>query len=87
MRVVMLSQRGEQRETHLTYTTHERLLLHLHTLMLKEVRRLTKDLHALRALERSVLGHHTLVLMWVGKVRYVMATGATLVHSLTPYLQ
>lgn len=55
--------------------------------MLQEVRRLTKDLHALRALEGSVLAHHTLVLMGVGKVRYVVATGSALVPSLTPYLQ
>lgn len=83
----MLRQRGEQREAHLTYTTHKRLLLHLHTLMFQQVRRLAEDLHALRALERPVLAHHALVLVRVGQVRYVVATGSTLVPSLAPYLQ
>lgn len=87
MRVVVLGQRSEQREAHLAHTTHKRLLLHLHTLMLKEVRCLAKDLHTLRALERPVLGHHALVLMRVRQVRYVVAAGPTLVPSLAPYLQ
>lgn len=83
----MLSQGGEQREAHLTNAAHERLLLHLHTLVLQQVRRLAEDLHALRALEGPVLAHHALVLVGVGQVRYVMATGAALVPSLAPYLQ
>lgn len=55
--------------------------------MLQEVRRLAEDLHTLRALEGSVLVHHALMLMRVGQVRYIMATGSTLVPSLAPYLQ
>lgn len=86
MRVVMLGQRGEQREAHLTHTTNKRLLLHLHTLMFQQVRRLAEYLHTLGTLEGSVLVHHALVLMRVGQVRYVMATGSTLVASLAPYL-
>lgn len=82
----MLSQRGEQGEAHLTHTAHKRFLLHLHTLMLKQICRLAEDLHTLRALERSVLGHHALVLMRVGQMRYVMTTGSTLVPSFAPYL-
>lgn len=87
MRVVVLSQGGEQREAHLTNSTHERLLLHLNTLMLQQVRRLAEDLHALRALEGPVLAHHALVLVGVGQVRDVVAAGSTLVPSLAPYLQ
>lgn len=83
----MLSQGGEQREAHLTDSTHEGLLLHLNTLMLQQVRRLAEDLHALRALEGPVLAHHALVLVGVGQVRDVVAAGATLVASLAPYLQ
>lgn len=83
----MLGQRREQGEAHLTHATHKRLLLHLHALMLQKVRRLAEDLHTLRALEGSVLVHHALVLMRVGQVRYVMATGSALVPSLAPYLQ
>lgn len=83
----MLGQGGEQREAHLTNTTHKRLLLHLHTLMLQQVGRLAEDLHTLSTLEGSVLVHHALVFMRVGQVRYIMATGSTLVPSLTSYLQ
>lgn len=86
MRVVVLGQGGEQREAHLAHAAHERLLLHLHTLMLQQVRRLAEDLHTLSTLEGSVLAHHALVFMGVGQVRYVMATGAALVPSLAPYL-
>lgn len=35
MRVVMLSQGGEQREAHLAYATDKGFLLHLHTLVLQ----------------------------------------------------
>lgn len=83
----MLGQRGEQREAHLTHTAHKRLLLHLHTLMLQQVRRLAEDLHTLGTLEGPVLVHHALVLVRVGQVRYVMTTGSALVPSLAPYLQ
>lgn len=86
VRVVMLGQRGEQREAHLAHAAHKRLLLHLHTLVLQQVRRLAEDLHTLGALEGPVLVHHALVLVRVGQVRYVMATGAALVPSLAPYL-
>lgn len=82
----MLGQGGEQGEAHLTHTTHKRLLLHLHTLVLQQVRRLAEDLHALRALEGSVLVHHALVFMRVGQVRDVVAAGPALVPPLTPYL-
>lgn len=82
----MLGQGGEQRESHLAHTTHKGLLLHLHTLMLQQVRRLAEDLHALGALERAVLVHHALVFVRVGQVRYVVATGSTLVTPLPPYL-
>lgn len=82
----MLRQRGEQREAHLTNTTHKRFLLHLHTLMLQKVRRLAEDLHTLCTLERSVLVHHALVFVRVGQVRDVMAAGPTLVPPLAPYL-
>lgn len=82
----MLGQRGEQREAHLTHTTHKRLLLHLHTLMLQQVRRLAEDLHTLSTLEGAVLVHHALVFMRVGQVRDVMTTGSALVPSLAPYL-
>lgn len=54
--------------------------------MLQQVRRLAEDLHTLGALEGPVLAHHALVLMRVGQVRDVMATGSTLVPSLAPYL-
>lgn len=87
MRVVMLGQWGEQWKAHLANTTHKRLLLHLYTLMLQKVCSLAEDLHTLCALERSVLSHHALVLMRVCQVRYVMATGSTLMSSLAPYLQ
>lgn len=83
----MLGQGGEQGEAHLTHTAHKRLLLHLHTLMLQQVRRLAEDLHTLSTLEGSVLGHHALVFVRVGQVRYVVATGSALVPSLAPYLQ
>lgn len=83
----MLGQRGEQREAHLAHTAHKGLLLHLHALVLQQVRCLAEDLHTLGALEGSVLVHHALVLMRVGQVRYVMATGSALVPSLAPYLQ
>lgn len=83
----MLSQRREQREPHLTHAAHERLLLHLHALMLQEVRGLAEDLHTLRALEGPVLIHHALMLVRVRQVRYVMTAGSTLVPSLAPYLQ
>lgn len=82
----MLGQGGEQGEAHLTHPTHKRLLLHLHTLVLQQVRRLAEDLHTLSALEGSVLVHHALVFMRVGQVRYVVATDPTLVPPLTPYL-
>lgn len=55
--------------------------------MLQQVRRLAEDLHALGALEGSVLVHHALVFMRVGQVRDVMATGSTLMSPLAPYLQ
>lgn len=54
--------------------------------MLQQVCRLAEDLHTLGALEGPVLAHHALVLMRVGQVRDVMATGSTLVPSLAPYL-
>lgn len=79
----MLGQGGEQRKAHLTNAAHERLLLHLHTLMLQEVGGLAEDLHALRALEGPVLVHHALVLVRVGQVRDVVAAGAALVPSFT----
>lgn len=78
----MLGQGGEQRKAHLTHAAHERLLLHLHALMLQEVGGLAEDLHALRALEGPVLVHHALVLVRVGQVRDVVAAGAALVPSL-----
>lgn len=83
VRVVMLGQGGEQRKAHLTNAAHERLLLHLHTLMLQEVGGLAEDLHALRALEGPVLVHHALVLVRVGQVRDVVAAGAALVPPFT----
>lgn len=83
----MLRQGGEQREAHLTNAAHERLLLHLHALVLQQVRRLAEDLHTLGALEGPVLVHHALVFMRVGQVRDVVAAGAALVPSLAPYLQ
>lgn len=83
----MLGQGGEQREAHLADAAHERLLLHLHTLVLQQVRRLAEDLHALGALEGPVLVHHALVLVGVGQVGDVVAAGSTLVPSLAPYLQ
>lgn len=55
--------------------------------MLQEIRGLAKDFHALSALEGSILAHHALVLMRVGQVRYIMATGTALMPSLTPDLQ
>lgn len=55
--------------------------------MLQQVRRLAEDLHTLRALEGPVLGHHALVLVRVGQVRYVVAARSALVPSLAPYLQ
>lgn len=82
----MLGQGGEQREAHLTHSTHKRLLLHLHTLMLQQVGGLAEDLHTLSALKGPVLVHHTLVFMRVSQVRDVVATGATLVPPLTPDL-
>lgn len=87
MGVVVLCQRREQREAHLAHTTHKRLLLHLHTLVLQEVRCLVKDLQALRALERAVLAHHALVLMWISQMRDVMAACAAFVASFAPHLQ
>lgn len=83
---VVLSQGGEQREAHLTNATHERLLLHLNTLVLQQVGGLVEDLGALGALEGAVLGHHALVLVWVCHVGDVMSTGSTLVSSVRPYL-
>lgn len=82
----MLSQGGEQREAHLTHTTHKRLLLHLHTLMFQQVCCLAEDLHTLCALEGPVLVHHALVFMRIGQVRNVMTTGSTLMPPLTSYL-
>lgn len=82
----MLGQGGEQGEAHFTNTTHKGLLLHLYTLVLQKVSGLAEDFHTLGTLERSVLAYHTLVLMGVSQVRYIMATGPTLMPSLTPYL-
>lgn len=82
----MLGQGGEQRKAHFTNAAHEGLLLHLHTLMLQEVGGLTEDLHALSALKGPVLVHHALVLVRVGQVRDVVATGATLVPTFAPDL-
>lgn len=82
----MLGQGGEQREAHLTHSTHKRLLLHLHTLMLQQVSCLAEDLHTLSALKGTVLVHHTLVFVRVSQVRDVVATRSTLVPPLTPYL-
>ena len=86
MRVVVLCQRGEQGEAHLAHTTHKWLLFHLYTLVLQKICCLAENLHTLSALEGPVLAHHALVLMWVGQVRDIMATGATLVPSLAPHL-
>lgn len=55
--------------------------------MLQKVCRLLEDLHALGALEGAVLVHHALVLVWVGQVRDVVPTGATLVAALAAHLQ
>lgn len=87
MRGVVLCQRGEQGEAHLTHTTHKGLLFYLHTLVLQQISGLVEDLHTLGALEGAVLVHHTLVLMWVGQVGDVVAACPTLVASLAPYLQ
>lgn len=82
----MLGQGGEQREAHLTHSTHKRLLLHLHTLMLQQVSRLAEDLHTLSALKGAVLVHHALVFMRVSQVGDIVAARSTLVPPLTPYL-
>lgn len=84
---MVLCQRGEEGEAHLTHTTHKGLLFYLHTLVLQQISGLVEDLHALGALEGAVLAHHTLVLMWVGQVGDVVATCPTLVAALAPYLQ
>lgn len=55
--------------------------------MLQQICRLVKDLHALGALERPVLGHHALVLVRIGQVGYVMSTDPAFVSSLGAYLQ
>lgn len=83
----MLCQRGKQREAHFADAAHERLLLHLNALVLQQVGRLAEDLHTLRALERAVLRHHALVLVWVGQVGNVVATGSAFMPSVGPYLQ
>lgn len=83
---MMLGQRGEQRKAHFTNTAHERLLLHLHALMLQQVGGLAEDLHALGALKGPVLVHHALVLVRVGQVRDVVAAGAALVPTFPPDL-
>lgn len=83
----MLRQGREQREAHLAHAAHKRFLLHLHTLMLKEVRGLAEDLHTLRALEGPILSHHALVFMGISQVRDIMTTGATLVPSVCSHLQ
>lgn len=87
MGIVVLCQRREQREAHLAHTTYKRLLLHLHALVLQEVRGLVKDLQALRALERAVLAYHALVLVRIGQMRDVMAARAAFVASFAPDLQ
>lgn len=83
----MLGQGGEEGEAHLTDSTHKRLLLHLHALVLQQVGGLAEDLHTLGALEGAILAHHALVFMRVGQVRDVVAAGSTLVPSFAPYLQ
>lgn len=87
MGVVVLRQGCEQREPHLAHATHERLLLHLHALVLQQVGGLVEDLQALGALEGAVLAHHALVLVWVRQVGDVVAASAALVPALAPYLQ
>lgn len=87
MCIVVLCQRREQREAHLAHTTHKRLLLHLHTLVLQEVCGLVENLQTLCALERAVLAHHALMLVRIGQMRDVMATRTTFVASFAPHLQ
>lgn len=65
---MMLCQRREKGESHFAHTTHKRLLLNLNTLMLQKIRCLVEDLHALSALERTVLVNHALVFMRIGQV-------------------
>ena len=84
---VVLGQRGEQGEAHLADTTHKGLLLHLHTLVLQEVRGLVEDLHTLGALERPVLADHALVLMWVCEMGDIVPAGPAFMASLVAYLQ
>lgn len=85
--VVMLRQRRQQRESHFAHPTHERLLLYLDALVLQKVGGLVEDLHALSALEGSVLVDHALMLVGIGQVGYVVATRSAFVAALTPHLQ
>lgn len=87
MLVVMLRQRSKKGESHFANTTDKWFLLYLDTLMLQQISGLTEDLHALGALERAVLAHHALVLVWVSQVRYIMTACSTFVPALTPNLQ
>lgn len=55
--------------------------------MLQQVSGLVEDFQTLRALKRTVLTHHALVLMRISQMGDVMATRTTLVSSLAPDMQ